>query len=99
MTYVFMYLIMINFIKTALSNLKIQNFLLLIMVLAILSMAGKYQICLYENFNVNLRRVLETDYIQGKRLLNTHIPHRKFVWSNDRLDQQNVFYWRARLRK
>lgn len=99
MTYVFMYLIMINFIKTALSNLKIQNFLLLIMVLAILGMAGKYQICLYENFNVNLRRVLETDYIQGKRLLNKHIPHRKFVWSNDRLDQQNVFYWRARLKK
>lgn len=90
---------MINFIQTALSHLQIQNFLLLIMVLAILDMAGKYQICLYENFNVNLQRVLETDYIQGKRLLNKHIPNRKFVWSNDRLDQQNVFYWRARLRK
>ena len=99
MSYVFMYLIMIDCVQTAFTGIKLQNILFLLILLATLGIAGRYQMYLYENFNANLQRVLEPDYIQGKRLLNKHIPNRKFVWSKDRLDQQNVFYWRARLKK
>lgn len=99
MPYIFMYLIMIDCVQTAFSSIKIQNFFLVIIALATFDMAGRYQMCLYENFNANLQRVLESGFIQGKGLLNKHVPHREFVWSKDRLDQQSPFYWRARLKK
>lgn len=98
-TYVFMYLVMIKFVQKAMFKIKIRNYLIVLATLVIICAAANYQTIMYTNYMSNLERVQESDYIKGKRLLNKHIPYRKFVWSNDRLDQQNVFYWRARLYK
>lgn len=98
-TYVFMYLIMIKFVQTASHELKINRLLLVITMIMVAGAATHYQIIMQTNYEANLMRVQEPAYVQRQRLLNKHVPYRKFVWVNDRFDQQNPDYWNQRLKR
>lgn len=89
--YVFMYLIATRFVIDAFSKIKFVNWLLLI---AVLFMGVSFQSMIYTNYQVNLERVSDPQFYNGKAGLTKHVPYRQFVGTNDLLNQQNTTYWK-----
>ncbi len=96
LTYVFMYLIAMRFVVDAFSKVKLINW---IIALAVILLGASYQSMLYQNHQVNLERVSDPQFYNGKKALTKHVPYRQFVWSNDLLNQQNPTYWKSYLGK
>ncbi len=96
LTYVFMYLIAIRFVVDAFSKVKFINW---VMIIAVIVMGVSYQSMLYQNRQVNLERVSDPQFYNGKKALTKHVPYRQFVWSNDLLNQQNPTYWKNYLKR
>jgi hypothetical protein len=86
-----MYLIATRFVIDAFSKIKFVNWLLLI---AVLFMGVSFQSMIYTNYQVNLERVSDPQFYNGKAGLTKHVPYRQFVGTNDLLNQQNTTYWK-----
>lgn len=99
--YIFLYLGAIMFVTKALSfysfktrrTVKILTFVLLL--LCALNVETKMAI----NYQANLERVQDEQFIAGKTALKKHVPYRKYVLSNDALLQQSATYWQEFLSK
>lgn len=95
LSYVFMYLIGMRFVLSALDELRIKNYLINIVLLITLVVCGyAYQSMMYANYHVNLIRVSDPKYYNGQKELTQHVPYVKFVWFNDLMNQQNPTYWK-----
>lgn len=99
LTYVFMYLIAMKFVVTAISQVRLKNWLTGLLFLALIGMGAWYQYMMYANNQANLKRVNNIGFYTGKKELTKHVPYQKFVWSNDLMNQQNPTYWKEYLKK
>ncbi|WP_156866620.1 hypothetical protein [Companilactobacillus crustorum] len=99
LTYVFMYLIAMKFVVMAIAQSNLKNLLTGLLLLGLLSMGAWYQYMIYANSQANLRRVNNISFYTGEKELDKHVPYRKFVWSNDLMNQQNPTYWKEYLKK
>jgi len=51
------------------------------------------------NYQANMSRVQDEQFLAGKTSLKAHVPFRKYVLSNDALLQQSGLYWKEYLNK
>lgn len=99
--YIFLYLGAIMFITKALSfysfkarkNVKILA--AVVLLVAALNVGTKMTI----NYQANIERVQDEQFLAGKTALKKHVPYRKYVLSNDALLQQSAPYWQEFLSK
>lgn len=98
--YAFMYLIAMRFVLKALSEIKINKYVInLVLLLGLVVTAGTYQYKLHANYEVNLQRVNDPKFYNQGLTFTKHVPYRHLVWTNDLTNQQNPSYWKLYLEK
>ncbi|WP_125589900.1 DUF6056 family protein [Companilactobacillus jidongensis] len=100
-SYVFFYLLGINFANKAVEylNLNWEKYLIVISSLFISLSAGTYMYKMVINYRANIVRVSEPDFLNSKRTLNKHVTYRKFVYAHDEFPEQSAVYWKDYLNK
>lgn len=99
--YIFLYLATILFVGKALSfyTFKSRRNIKIITAAVLLVAAVNVEAKMTMNYQANLNRVQDEQFLTGKAGLKTHVPFRKYVLSNDALLQQSGSYWQKFLNK
>lgn len=100
-SYIFLYLITMIFLTRALkvSNLNKSKFLNIFVAVCLVVLFANLQTKMVINYQANLKRVDNVEYLSGKKLLTKHVPFRDLVMRNDDLSLQDYTYWKAFLKK
>lgn len=99
--YIFLYLGGIFFVKKALSlyTFKTRRWVKIIAAVVLLVCAVNVETKMTMNYQANMQRIQDEQFLAGKTGLKSHVPFRKYVLSNDALLQQSGLYWNEFLHK
>jgi len=99
--YIFLYLAAMLFVRKALNfyTFKTRRRIKVIATVVLLIAAVNVEAKMTLNYQANMNRVQDEQFLAGKTSLKAHVPFRKYVLSNDALLQQSGLYWKEYLNK